>query len=198
MNAFSRKQVDVLVKAAVKLYYGVGGSLHVTVTVQSGRETPGFEAIAEHENHPGIRIITDSLTSAEIDRLYEEADVYYMCSKKEGLGMGFYRPLSNSIPVMTLDTQPHNEIIKEGVNGFISSCTYEPMRDNNDSVLMDAVADVETIKTTMQRVIETHRDPKKWNALQTRLQEDVRNRLSWEAFVDRLLNTVSLSNIEAI
>ena len=194
MNAFTRKQIDVVVKAAVLTFDKLGGGLSVTVTIQSGKNTAGYGEISGYEAHPAVTIITDVLSSNAVNELYENTDVYCMISEREGLGMGFYKPLEYGLPVVTVDTDPHREIIKDGINGFIVDCEFEAMTDNIDGFVKNAITTPEKLACVFEAVVKKHRDITAWNDFQERLFMDAKERLSYEKFSSRLIEVVKIDN----
>jgi hypothetical protein len=56
---------------------------------------------------------------------------------------------------MTIDTPPNNEIIKEGINGWLVKCGYTTLADNRDGIIYRATLTVADIKAKMFEII-TH------------------------------------------
>jgi glycosyltransferase involved in cell wall biosynthesis len=54
------------------------------------------------------------------------------------LGIGFYESLATGTPVISLDTQPHNEIIIDNITGWLIPKYYLPMTDNTDSLIHES------------------------------------------------------------
>lgn len=71
----------------------------------------------------------------------------------EGLGLGFYESIVCGTPVMTIDTPPNNEIIKEGINGWLIPCGYTNLTDNKDGITYRATITVPHIKAKMLEII---------------------------------------------
>lgn len=191
MNAFARKQIDVLVRAAVRYYELYGPGLFVTVTIQSGPTTPGYTEIECFANHPSINLIARHLTRPEINELLDSTDWVYFQSKREGLGLGFYEALSRNVPVLSLDAEPFNEIIIDGVNGLLMECTREPMQDNPMGFLLDCVATIDKLVPFLRRAVTYHRDQRVWHALLKSTYDDSLERLSWDAFRKRFLSHIT-------
>lgn len=191
MTALSRKQVHILAAAVVHLYEHGEKTIKATITLQGGSSMVGYENIEPYINHPAITVIASHLTIDEVEKLHYDHDVYFMQSRKEGLGLGFYKALEYNLPVITLDTPPHNEIIVDGVNGFVMKVLqFEPMTDNADGFVQEAVADPLLLQQKLVEILNMRRDGPTWKALISSLREDVRNRLSWENFTTRLASAV--------
>lgn len=139
MNAFSRKHILDICRAFT-LAYKNNQNISLTCTVQKTNllELEDKDNIQEFLNHPGIKFIQTHLKYEEIINLYYDHDVSIQVSKHEGLGLGFYEALATGTPVISLNTPPHNEIIKEGVNGWIIECHYKKMTDNDNSFIESA------------------------------------------------------------
>jgi glycosyltransferase involved in cell wall biosynthesis len=133
LNAYTRKRVDRVCQSFV-IAHKVNPDLRLTVTVQGNHS----DVINEFHKHSFITVITRHLSYQEILNLYYETNVTIQVSSHEGLGLGFYESLSTGTPVLTLDTAPHNEIIREGVNGWIIPCFKKKMLDNPESLVQES------------------------------------------------------------
>lgn len=133
MNAFSRKHI-LEICDAFRLATKSVDNIHLTCTIQKINllEEEDRHKIEKFMDHPNITIIQKHLKYSEIVDLYHNSHVSIQVSKHEGLGIGFYETIAAGTPVITLDTPPHNEIILDGVNGWIIPCYYKPMVDNKD------------------------------------------------------------------
>ncbi len=103
-----------------------------------------------------IIIQIGSRTYKEIAELYKKHDVFIHMGDHEGLGLGFYESIACGMPVLTINTPPNNEVIREGQNGWLVPCTYEKMNDNADGIVKKAVITVKDLKIKMIEVIETY------------------------------------------
>lgn len=133
MNAYTRKRVDKVCKSFI-LAYEKNSNITLTVTIQGNHSS----IINEYYKYPFIKIITDHLSYKDILNLYYETNVTIHVSSHEGLGIGFYESLSTGTPVITLDTAPHNEIIKDGINGWIIPCYKKKLLDNPESLIEES------------------------------------------------------------
>lgn len=70
---------------------------------------------------PRVRVILDDLPTDEHLRLFASADVCVAPSRWEGLGLHLYESMALGLPVITNDDPPMNEVITDGVNGFLVS-----------------------------------------------------------------------------
>jgi len=175
MNAFTRKQIDKVCEAFV-LACQTQANIHLTVTIQQaslGSIPTGF--MQKYSTHPSIRIVTQHLSYTDILKLYAETDVCIQVSRHEGLGLGFYEALAMGCPIITLDTPPHNEIVTD-MYGWRIPCTYEPVKENNESIMQAAVFQAFHLA---QMIIELKDHPfelekkishvKQWNTAQKRM-----------------------------
>ena len=64
----------------------------------------------------------------EIIDEYVNNDIMIHLGDHEGLGLGFYEALYSRIPILTLNCQPNNEIIKHLKNGWLIECNYEKLK----------------------------------------------------------------------
>ncbi len=83
----------------------------------------------------GITIIDRSLSRDEILDLYEEHDISIQVSSHEGLGLGFYESISRNTPVLSLDAPPHNEIVLDGITGWLIPARPTQVPDNERAVI---------------------------------------------------------------
>ena len=79
--------------------------------------------------------------------------------------------------MLTLDTPPHNELIHEGINGWILNCTYEKMEDNDDGLIMSAHFKIKDLANKILDIADNY-DP----TILTSLEEDYNNRFSINKF----------------
>ena len=66
-----------------------------------------------------IVIIEEDLPRDELLKLYREADAVVLPSKWETIGLPILESLASGIPVITTNTPPMNEFVKEGLNGYL-------------------------------------------------------------------------------
>lgn len=55
----------------------------------------------------------------DIPELLAMANVYVASSKSEGLGLNIIEAMASGLPVVALKNRGHNEVIQDGVNGFL-------------------------------------------------------------------------------
>jgi glycosyltransferase involved in cell wall biosynthesis len=150
MNAFSRKRVDKVCESFVKAH-DQNPDIRLTVTVQ-GNHTTSLERFKEYDF---ITVIEEHLSYSRIMELYAATDVTIHVSSHEGLGIGFYESLSHGIPVVTLDTAPHNEIVKDGVSGWTIPCFKSAMVDNNESFLKESHFEIDVLAAKLASIRKT-------------------------------------------
>jgi glycosyltransferase involved in cell wall biosynthesis len=132
-NAFTRKKVHKVCESVVKAY-NFNNNIRLTVTIQGNHS----DEILKYCNIPYITIIQEHLSYQDILDLYHKHDVTIHVSSHEGLGIGFYESLATGTPVISLDTQPHNEIIIDNITGWLIPKYYLPMTDNTDSLIHES------------------------------------------------------------
>ena len=142
MNAFSRKHI-LLICEAFSLACEKIDNIELTCTIQmtNNLEIEHVGKINTYKSHPKINIISDHLAYSEILNKYYDHHISIQVSKHEGLGLGFYEGLCTGTPIMTLNTPPHNEIIKDGINGWVLQCYHLPMTDNKSPIFDSAYFD---------------------------------------------------------
>ena len=157
MNAFSRKQIIDVCKAFV-LAYNINTRISLTCTIQKLNllEENDIEKINIYLDHPKINFIQKHIEYNEIINLYNTHDIFIQVSKHEGLGISFYEALSCGIPIITLDTPPHNEIIINGVNGWTIPCYYKKMSDNDNGLIESAYFEPNVLANKILDVASDH------------------------------------------
>jgi glycosyltransferase involved in cell wall biosynthesis len=188
MNAFSRKNVLDICEGfvmACKKY----NNIYLTCTIQktNNLEIELINKIDEYIKHPQINIIFNHLKYQEIIDLYYKTHISIQVSKHEGLGLGFYEAIYTGTPVITLNTQPHNEIIQNDKNGWIIDCYYKKMTDNKDPIFDSAYFNP---KILCEKIIEIMGDKNKLEKIYQSLIDDYNDRLSFYFFEKRFLESL--------
>ncbi|QKF94560.1 glycosyl transferase family 1 [Fadolivirus algeromassiliense] len=189
MNSFSRKQLLEVLQSFVRAYQ-TNNNIRLTCTIQmvNLKELDKKEKVMEFINHPAINIIDYHLAYNDIIDLYYNHHASILVSKQEGLGLGFYEALATGTPVITLDTQPHNEIIKENVNGWIIPCYYKKMDDNNSALFDSAYFEVDVLANKFIDVSNEYKN--KYENLSISLINDYESRLSNEVFKKNIIDAL--------
>ena len=78
----------------------------------------------------GENFVEFIINPACIDPYYEEADIFLSTSLFEGFSNVIMEALEYSLPVVATDTGDNSELIKEGINGFLT-----PVKDKNTITL---------------------------------------------------------------
>ena len=92
----------------------------------------------------------------EIAQLYRQHDIFIHMGDHEGLGLGFYESIVCGTPILTIDTPLNNEIIHEGLNGWLVKCDYLPLNDNKEGIVMPASITVADVKEKMLMIIQNY------------------------------------------
>jgi glycosyltransferase involved in cell wall biosynthesis len=77
-----------------------------------------------------IQIIKRALSDSDIADLYKSHDVSIQIPTHEGIGIGFYESTSLGVPVITLNREPHNEIVTSDFSGWLLPATPFELPDN--------------------------------------------------------------------
>lgn len=142
LNALERKQTLSVVDA-FNLACESCNNIYLTVTVQ-GNITK-IPEIYEKCKNDRITLIDKHLSHEEIINLYKENHVSIQVSSHEGLGLGFYESISCSVPVISLKTSPHDEVIKDDISGWLVDCEFHDLKDNNDAIVKGAYFKIEDL-----------------------------------------------------
>lgn len=188
MNAFSRKHILSICEGFVQAYEK-NNNIQLTCTIQRTNllEKDDQEKIKKYFNHPGINIIQSHLKYSEILNLYYTHHISIQVSKHEGLGIGFYEALSTGTPIITLDTPPHNEIVRDGINGWIIPCSYKKMIDNKDPIFYSAYFNPIDLAKKINEIIEKN----DLSSIIKTLLVDYTNRLSITKFREKFINAIN-------
>jgi len=82
-----------------------------------------------------IQIIKRALSDSDIAELYKSHDVSIQVPTHEGIGIGFYESTSLGVPVITLNREPHNEIVVFNSTGWLLPATPFELPDNLQGVV---------------------------------------------------------------
>lgn len=133
-NVDGRKQGPKIVRAFGEAYASVADHHRprLIVTAQSIQSSKVTSALAKKT--PGVDMRIGNMYHVEVEALYTQAHASIMPTKHEGLGMGFYEALRLACPVVTVDTQPHNEIVTPEF-GWLLPGTPTLMVENTQSFI---------------------------------------------------------------
>lgn len=87
----------------------------------------------------------------EIIDMHRKHDIFIHMGSHEGLGLGFYEAIQVGTPVITINTTPNNEIIKENINGWLIKSTKYTLKDNDKSIIYGDKFDKEDLR---KKIIE--------------------------------------------
>lgn len=190
MNAFSRKHILNICRSFCYAY-DILSSMHnntnkikLTCTIQKTNllEVDDVKKLDAYIGHPGIEFIQSHLSYNDIINLYHSHHVSIQVSKHEGLGLGFYEALATGTPVISLNTQPHNEIITDNVNGWLIDCQYETMVDNPNSFIKSAIFDHKVLGDKFLKIINEN-----FHSIYNKLIIDYNKRLSDKCFIEKII-----------
>ena len=181
-NAFTRKQTLEVCEAAV-MAHQKDTNVRLIVTIQKYLQ----DTIDKYRNLDFIQIIDYELPYSHILDLYYKNHINIQVSKHEGLGIGFYESVATGTPVLTLQTSPHSEIIKEDINGWTIPCHYKPMTDNSSPLFDSAYFEPEDLA---EKMLDISAKRENLPELIVRLKRDLETRLSYDAFVKRFIDSL--------
>ena len=189
MNSISRKQIFKILDAFI-LAYEQRNNISLLCTIQSfgNREMLVKDRLDEYKDHPGITVEIGPKTYQEILNLYYGNHIAIQVSKQEGLGLGFYEALSTGTPVITLDTQPHNEMILDGVNGWTVECYHEPITENKFAIVEASHFEPEKLATKIVDIVDKFEG--NYLEILESLKTDYVNRLSMDVFKKNLIESI--------
>lgn len=159
LNALERKQTLQVIDA-FNLALENTNNIHLTVTVQGN--IIKIPEIYEKCKNANIKLIDTHLEHSEIISLYKNSHVSIQVSSHEGLGVGFYESISCSTPVISLDTAPHNEVVKNDVSGWLLPCEFRDLKDNNAAIVQGAYFKTDDLAN---KIVELSNNEKEINKL---------------------------------
>lgn len=119
-----------------------------------------------------IKVITADLTSREHYNLFGSCHICLAPSRWEGLGLHLYEAVSFSMPTITNDNPPMNEIVKNGYNGLL-------VRSDQIGFASSGIPAYEPDMDSLSHAIETLSEPKMLNRFRGNTTE-MCEALSWE------------------
>lgn len=171
LNAFTRKNVIKVLEA-----FSITSQHDLVCCIQGDKN---LDLIKPYMNRGNIKFNLTHLTCSDIDRLYSSCDCVVQVSSHEGLGLGFYESLAHGLPVVTLDTQPHNEVIENGKLGVTIKCNHIPLPDNDDGLVQAAVFDTQDLIDKLNDM-----DPIRINIMKSNCT--LHNYENYNKFIERL------------
>jgi glycosyltransferase involved in cell wall biosynthesis len=130
-GSLTRKQTDKIIEAYA-IASAVRKDIEFTLAIQNRIPADLLKKATSSRN---LKLIHGNLSHDEIINLYKDANISIQVSSHEGLGLGFYESISMGVPVISLNCSPHNEIIKNNINGILLECSEFQLRDNDDAVV---------------------------------------------------------------
>jgi glycosyltransferase involved in cell wall biosynthesis len=177
-NAIIRKQTHRILEAFQKLK---NKNYHLKIFCQ---ELPDELTRNIPDN---TEIIAEKLPYRDVIRLYSECHISIQVSSHEGLGLGFYESIAQGTPVISLNTPPHNEVIINGVSGWLLPCTYGKLSDNKDAVIDEAFFKVEDLVTLIDHLLET---PSEIDMVQNSTFKYYKDNWTTQTFTKRFVNSL--------
>jgi glycosyltransferase involved in cell wall biosynthesis len=119
------KGVDYFLKVAALVRERVPNAKFVLVgpTVFSGKVNDNIpKQLADLCNKLHLKddvIFTGGVTYEELKKIYSSADCFVLSSRSEGMPLAVLEALSSGLPVIAMNAEGIQDVIKDGENGFI-------------------------------------------------------------------------------
>lgn len=154
-NDAGRRQIPVLIEAMAQLARENGpcggGGPKVVLTVTSQSENPPCDL------PPNVRWYKQNMSGKRLGQLYDMHDVAVVITKYEGLGVSLYEALSRGLPVLTMDANPHKELVLEGINGWkVPVGGYEIIKTSRVPLIEGALAKTHAVLATIKKIVKTN------------------------------------------
>jgi glycosyltransferase involved in cell wall biosynthesis len=181
LNALSRKNIDKAIQAfreleiEKRLKTKSGGEFKLYIYIQGVELLPPYLQKLASLN---IIISQSNRSYAEICELYRKHTHFIHLGSREGLGLGFYEAIKSGCPIITQNTPPNNEIIHDGVNGWLVPCSYNKLADNHSGITLNANVSINDVKLVLAKCIETYNP----QDILKRIIDDNQKRFSLESF----------------
>lgn len=172
LNGISRKRIDIVAETFVK---ALGHVHNIKLVITDQTETFKYS----HHHRDDLAIIDRHLTCQEMFDILYGSDVCIQVSRHEGLGLGFYESIFTGTPVLTLNGAPHNEIIKDGTNGWIIPCFNEKNKENQECLIESLNFKQEDL---MKKILDIARNPTRISAMFETMRQDLVRRFSTSKF----------------
>jgi FkbM family methyltransferase len=137
-----------------------------------------------------INILDRRISRAEILDLYESHDVSIQVPSHEGLGLGFYEATSRCTPIISLDAAPHDEVVSEGVTGWLLPAQPVPVVDNERSIVSSWRFDTAVLT---DRIVSLTREAIEQTIIST--EHAFRTRFDETALLTRLLQVLPRKHV---
>ena len=162
-----RKPLPELFKAFRKV---PGDDVRLLIKGQVKRETEVLDKGVRKD--PRVEVILEDLPTREHLKLFASADVCVAPSRWEGLGLHLYEAMGLGLPVITNDSPPMNEVIRDGENGILVRSRRRGKAKSGIPAYLPVVRD-------LTRAFEQAREPGELERLTAGVRE-ARERLSWD------------------
>jgi len=107
----------------------------ITLTVTLQKITPEIAHLKIPEE---ITIVSKPLSDSDIADLYLTHHVSIQIPSHEGIGIGFFESISLGCPVLTIDSPPHNEVVKSTHSGWLLEAREIQLPDNPAGIVSAA------------------------------------------------------------
>lgn len=184
LNSVVRKKVEEVAKAFSQISSECPKAI-LDIRIQGGQRPEAIEKYVSDS----IAVTAEHSPYSKVLESYQQSDIVVHVSSHEGLGIGFYEALSLGKPVVTLDTPPHNEVVEEGVSGWlVRGNKKRPMSDNSQALLPETLVNVDNLAKTLKRAYwEYTSDRSGWRR---RTKKSYKKRFSTTMFRQNLIDAM--------
>ena len=118
---------------------------HIELIITQQSMNPGTYGVKDKEGKQvsNIKIIGGTISQKDMINLYQNTHVVLLPSKHEGLGIPFLEAMSCGKPVITVDTAPMNEFIRNNINGLLVSA--KEIRTFSDIFVSQHIPDIKDL-----------------------------------------------------
>lgn len=148
-----RKNLDLLLRA-FSLFRKLGAKSTQTKLMIAGFKPSDERAYAQRYGLGDSVVFLGFVTEAEKVRYYQEASLFVLPSKQEGLGIVVLEAMACGVPVLSTKCGGPESIIEDGINGIFTDMDEQKMAAAMLRVISDPALAQELRKNGLNRVRE--------------------------------------------
>jgi glycosyltransferase involved in cell wall biosynthesis len=156
-NSFIRKHINHI----CDIFNELDDSLKLYVYIQE----QDLKEKINNKYKNNIIFIFENQNYYNVMKMHRKHDIFIHMGSHEGLGLGFYEAIQSGTPVITMDTIPNNEIIKENVNGWLIKSKKYELIDNNKSIIYGDLFNKNNLKYTITNIYKEYDRNKMFNSI---------------------------------
>jgi len=155
LNSFIRKNIDKTYEVFYNIEKNFNNLFDFELYIMIQDKIDYNNAIYKNiRNTNKIKIFYSNLSYNQIIENIRESDIVIHLGDHEGLGLGFFEALNNNKLLITLDTYPNKEYIKENINGYLIKCDFESLNDNNYGITNRAIINVNDYYLLIKKILD--------------------------------------------